>query len=87
MNFKAGLLAILAFLALVFLVQNMDVVTVKFLLWEMSMSRAVLIFFLLLTGFIAGWFLQGFLSYRKEKKKGKISDINRPSGRQNRLQG
>ncbi|MEN6423377.1 MAG: LapA family protein [Smithella sp.] len=67
MNFKAGLLAILALLALIFLIQNMDVVTVKFLLWEMSMSRAVLIFFLLLIGFVAGWFLQSLLFYRKKK--------------------
>ncbi len=68
MNFKIGLVAILALLALIFLGQNIDVVTVRFHLWEMSMSRAVLIFFLFLTGFIAGWFLHSYLSYQKNKK-------------------
>jgi lipopolysaccharide assembly protein A len=52
MNFKIGLVAVLAFLALIFLVQNVEVVKVTFLFWEISMSRAVLIFFSLLIGFI-----------------------------------
>jgi uncharacterized integral membrane protein len=67
MNFKIGLVAILALLALIFLAQNIEVVTVSFLFWEMSMSRAVLLFFSLLIGFIIGWFLHSFLSYRKNK--------------------
>ena len=68
MNFKIGLVAILAFIVLIFLAQNYDVVTVKFLLWDLSMSRAVLLFFSLLIGFIIGWFLNSYLSYRKNKR-------------------
>jgi len=41
----------------------------KFLLWELSMSRAVLLFFSLLTGFIIGWLLHSYLSYLKDKKE------------------
>jgi putative membrane protein len=74
MNFKMGLVAILVFFALVFVAQNIDVVTVKFLLWEISMSRAVLLFFSLLTGFIIGWLLHSYISYRRDKKE--IQNIN-----------
>ena len=69
MNFKITLIVILVCLALIFLAQNIQVVTVSFLLWEVSMSRAVLLFFSLLIGFIIGWFLHSYLSYRKDKKE------------------
>jgi lipopolysaccharide assembly protein A len=68
MNFKITLVIILACLALIFVVQNTDVVTVSFLFWEISMSRAVLIFFSLLIGFVMGWLLHSYLTYRKGKK-------------------
>jgi lipopolysaccharide assembly protein A len=69
MNFKIILVIILVGLCLIFLAQNVQVVTVSFLFWEMSMSRAVLIFFTLLIGFTIGWFLNSYLSYRKDKKE------------------
>jgi lipopolysaccharide assembly protein A len=69
MNFKIILVIILICLALIFLAQNIQVVTVSFLFWEVSMLRAVLLFFSLLTGFIIGWFLHSYLSYRKDKKE------------------
>jgi len=68
MSFKIGLVAILALIILIFLAQNFEVVTVNILFWEISMSRAVLLFFSLLTGFIIGWFLHSYLTYRKNKK-------------------
>jgi len=54
MNFKIGLVVVLVVLALIFVAQNIEVVTVIFLFWEISMSRAMLLFFSLLTGFIIG---------------------------------
>ena len=68
MNFKITLVVILVCLALIFVAQNIQVVTVSFLFWEISMSRAILLFFSLLTGFIIGWFLHSYLSYRKDKR-------------------
>ncbi|HNQ65017.1 MAG TPA: LapA family protein [Smithella sp.] len=68
MNFKIGLVAIFALLALIFLVQNIEVMTVHFLFWQLSMSRAIFLFFILLTGFIIGWFLHSFVSYSQKKK-------------------
>jgi uncharacterized integral membrane protein len=73
MNFKITLVVILACLALIFVAQNIEVVTVRFLFWEISMSSAILLFFSLLIGFIIGWFLNSYLSYRKDKKE--ISDF------------
>ena len=69
MNFKITLVVILVCLALIFVAQNIDIVTVSFLFWDISMSRAVLLFFSLLIGFIIGWFLHSYLSYRKDKKE------------------
>jgi uncharacterized integral membrane protein len=69
MNFKITLVVILACLALIFVAQNIEVVTVRFLFWEISMSRAILLFFSLLIGFIIGWFMSSYLSYRKDKKE------------------
>ncbi|MGB4295433.1 MAG: LapA family protein [Smithellaceae bacterium] len=69
MNFKIILVIILACLALVFVAQNIDIVSLKLFYWEIAMSRAVLIFFSLLIGFMIGWFLKSYLSYRKEKKE------------------
>lgn len=67
MSYKLALGAILILLVLVFLVQNTEVVKVNFLLWDISMSRAVLLFFSLLIGFIVGWFLHSFILYKKNK--------------------
>jgi putative membrane protein len=69
MNFRITLVIILSGLALIFVAQNIDIVTVRFLFWKISMSRAILLFFSLLIGFIIGWFLNSYLSYRKDKKE------------------
>ncbi|HVO65345.1 MAG TPA: LapA family protein [Syntrophales bacterium] len=67
MNFKLILIIILTSLVVIFITQNVAVVEVSFLFWSVSMSRALLIFFLLIIGFILGWFLHSYLSYRKSK--------------------
>jgi putative membrane protein len=69
MNFKITLVIILACLASIFVVQNIDAVTVSFLFWEISMPRAVLIFFSLFIGFIIGWFLNSYFSYLRDKRE------------------
>jgi membrane protein CcdC involved in cytochrome C biogenesis len=37
------------------------------------MSRALLIFFVLIIGFFLGWFLHSYLTYRKSKDE--LSDV------------
>jgi uncharacterized integral membrane protein len=61
---------ILVALVLTFVVQNMQVVEVKFLAWTISMSRALMIFGTLIIGIIAGWLLN-FPRRRQEIKHNK----------------
>ena len=63
-------LCLIAFV-LIFVVQNAQVVEFRFLLWTISMSRALMLFGTLAIGFIAGWLLtssKGKKKYRDESK-------------------
>ena len=44
-------------LLFIVLLQNTQIVTVKLFFWEMSMSRIILIFFVMLIGFVLGYVL------------------------------
>jgi uncharacterized integral membrane protein len=44
-------------LVLIFVFQNTQVVQFRFLVWTISMSRALMLFGTLAIGFIAGWLL------------------------------
>jgi uncharacterized integral membrane protein len=69
MSLKIILALIVAFLAVVFTIQNVAAVMVSIFFWEISLSLALLIFILLAIGFIGGWFLKSFLAYCKDKKE------------------
>jgi putative membrane protein len=71
MNYYLVLILALAGFAAIFIIQNVAAVDVNFLLWSISMSRALLIFFTLSIGFLLGWFLHSYYSYRKSKPAGK----------------
>ena len=45
-------------LVLIFVVQNTQVVEFKFLIWTMSLSRALMLFGALAVGVLAGWVLK-----------------------------
>lgn len=49
--------ALLVFV-IVFMVQNAAMVEIKILFWEIAISRALLIFMMLLLGVVIGWFLR-----------------------------
>ena len=42
---------------LIFVVQNTQVVEFRFLIWTISLSRALMLFGTLAIGFVAGWLL------------------------------
>ncbi len=65
MSFNLMLVLALAGIALIFIIQNVAAVDVNFLLWSVSMSRALLIIFTLAIGFLLGWFLHSYYSFRK----------------------
>jgi len=69
MNLKIIFLIVVACLAVVFIIQNVAAVTVSIFFWEISLSLALLIFFVLAMGFVFGWFLHSFSAYQKVKKE------------------
>jgi uncharacterized integral membrane protein len=69
MNMKLIINLILAGLALIFIIQNITVVEVRFLFWTLSMSRALLMFFILAIGMIVGWSLHGLYVPRRTGRR------------------
>jgi len=69
MTFKMIIALILTGCAVLFIAQNSDVVQVSFLAWQISLSRALLIVFSLLIGFIIGWFMNSYFSYRRAQRE------------------
>jgi uncharacterized integral membrane protein len=67
MNTKLLITLFLIALAAIFIVQNVEVVEVRFLFWKMAMSRALMFVFLVLIGVATGWLLRGH-TLRKSKK-------------------
>lgn len=57
----------LALIVAIFIVQNAAAVDVSFLVWTLSMSRALLIIFSVAIGFLLGWFLHSYYAYRRSK--------------------
>jgi putative membrane protein len=66
MNAKLVISLILAGLAVLFIIQNVTVVDIRFLFWTLSMSRALLMFFLLAIGVVIGWSLHSLSVSRRE---------------------
>ena len=52
---KTGLVVALALVLLVFVVQNTEVVDVRFFAWSIEMSRAIMLLAVLAVGFMIGW--------------------------------
>jgi uncharacterized integral membrane protein len=67
MSYKLIFILILTCFAVIFIIQNVDVVEIRFLLWSMQMSRSLLMFFLVAIGLIIGWFLNSFFKHRQGK--------------------
>ncbi|PIU85516.1 MAG: DUF1049 domain-containing protein, partial [Deltaproteobacteria bacterium CG06_land_8_20_14_3_00_44_19] len=58
MKIKTIIVLVLVALLVIFLLQNTEVIDVKFLFWQISMSRIVLLFSAFIVGLITGWFLR-----------------------------
>jgi len=67
MKFKIILSLVAAALIIIFIVQNVAVVDIRFLFWKLSMSRSLMMFFLVIIGVVIGWFLRG-ASVRRQKE-------------------
>lgn len=53
---KAYIALALLLLIVTFIVQNATVVDIQLLFWKFSMSRSLMIFFVLTIGIVIGWF-------------------------------
>ena len=69
MNIKLGVSLVLAGFVVLFIIQNVAVAEIRFLFWTLSMSRSLLMFFILAIGVIVGWLLHGFMMHRQEKEQ------------------
>jgi uncharacterized integral membrane protein len=67
MNAKLISCLVLAGLAVIFIIQNVTVIDIRFLFWTLSMSRALLMFFVLAIGVVIGWSLHSLSVSRREE--------------------
>jgi uncharacterized integral membrane protein len=63
MRFKMAISLFLAVLAFIFIFQNIETVEVKFLVWSVPMSRALLVVIMLGIGMILGWLISSYIRY------------------------
>lgn len=59
--------------ALLFLLQNIGVIEIRFLFWSISMSRSLLLFLVLLIGIVTGW-LWHSLTLRRAVRRESLPD-------------
>jgi len=55
MRIKLIIGLVLLLLVVIFSIQNAEMVSIKFLIWEISLSRALMIFLVFCFGGILGW--------------------------------
>ena len=67
MNTKLIICLILTGLAVIFIIQNVTLIDIRFLFWTLSMSRALLMFFVLAIGVVIGWSLHSLSVSRREE--------------------
>jgi len=67
MNAKLIICLILAGLVVIFIIQNVTVIDIRFLFWTLSMSRALLMFFVLAIGVVIGWSLHSLSVSQREE--------------------
>ena len=65
MNVKMVLVLMLTGLAVAFIAQNAQVAELRFLVWTLAMSQALLLFLVLATGVLSGWVLHAWFAHRR----------------------
>jgi uncharacterized integral membrane protein len=59
----------LLILVVVFIVQNAEVVNIRLLFWNISMSRSLMIFMVLIIGIVVGWLMAGHFNTKQQAAK------------------
>ena len=65
MNVKTYTGLALLLLTVIFIMQNATVVEIQLLFWQISMSRSLMIFFVLAIGIIIGWITAGHFAKKR----------------------
>lgn len=68
-NIQVALVTLLVLLVAVFALQNTEIVQVRLLWLELSMSRAILVILLLLIGFVGGWITRAWPRTRADHQE------------------
>lgn len=69
MNGKLLLTLLLSGIVIMFVIQNMAIVDIKFFIWTLSVSGALLFILLFTFGAVFGWLLHGYSTHRKKAAK------------------
>jgi len=75
MQLKMILWSVIGVLLVIFIVQNVAVMDIKFLFWKMSMSRSLMMFFLVIIGIAIGWFWKGVAVRRKKRDEQIVEEL------------
>jgi lipopolysaccharide assembly protein A len=67
-HLKLVLILVIAGLSVLFVIQNVAVVEVRFFVWELQMTLSLLVFLLFAGGILAGWLLHSYWAYRKKDR-------------------
>ena len=65
MRYKLISTLILIGVVVIFVIQNVTVVEIKFLLWSFEMSRSLLYFIIIAIGIVSGWLLNSYYRHKK----------------------
>ncbi len=57
MKFKTGVILVLTVLFLIIIFQNTQVVSIRLLFWQLTMSRIIWLFIVMIIGFAMGYLL------------------------------
>ncbi len=68
MKIKLSLGFAVVLLIIIFTLQNIEVVSIRFLFWELSVSRVLLIFIIFSSGLFGGYLLRSLTKSRGNKR-------------------
>jgi len=80
MNVKLILVLILSGLAVAFIAQNAQVAELRFLVWKLAMSQALLLFLVLAIGVLTGWVLHAWFTHRRLQRRAIVEATKKGRG-------
>lgn len=80
MNVKMIITLILTGLVVVFIVQNAQVSELRFLVWSLAVSQALLLFFMFAIGVLTGWVLHAWFAHRRRQRRAHAGAVGKTRG-------